>query len=58
LRYGDDGYRLWLDGKLVIDNWKVYGSGTIKATANLVLERRIRSNWIFSGEYECEAALQ
>ena len=56
---GDDGYRLWIDGKLVIDNWKVYGSGTIKATASLSAGKAypIKLEY-FQGEYECEASLQ
>jgi beta-glucosidase len=56
---GDDGYRLWLDGKLVIDNWKVYGSGTIRTNANLTGGKpyQIKLEY-FQGEYECEAALQ
>ena len=32
---GDDGYRLWIDDKSVIDNWRPHGSETRKATVNL-----------------------
>jgi hypothetical protein len=32
----DDGVRLWLDGRLVIDNWTDHGTTDNTATANLV----------------------
>jgi beta-glucosidase len=33
---GDDGYRLWLDGTLVLDNWEKRGFGTRVAEVDLV----------------------
>ena len=32
---GNDGYRLWIDGALVIDNWRKQSYGTRFATVNL-----------------------
>jgi beta-glucosidase len=32
---GDDGYRLWLDDKLVIDNWSSHAAETRQAKVNL-----------------------
>jgi beta-glucosidase len=32
---GDDGYRLWIDGALVIDNWSTHASQTRRATVDL-----------------------
>ncbi|MGD8497208.1 MAG: glycoside hydrolase family 3 C-terminal domain-containing protein, partial [Gemmatimonadales bacterium] len=32
---GDDGYRLWLDGELLVDDWEKRGSGTRVAAVDL-----------------------
>ncbi|MGH9823280.1 MAG: glycoside hydrolase family 3 C-terminal domain-containing protein [Blastocatellia bacterium] len=32
---GDDGYRLWVDGSLVIDNWSIHGPDTRSASLDL-----------------------
>jgi len=32
---GDDGYRLWVDGVRMIDNWSAHGAETRKASLNL-----------------------
>ncbi len=34
---GDDGYRLWLDGKLLVEDWSTHGRST--KTANVTLQK-------------------
>ena len=43
----DDGVRLWLDGKLIIDNWTDHGTATNAAKANLVAGQvySLRMEW-------------
>lgn len=35
---GNDGYRLWLDGELILDNWRKRTAGTQLATVDLARE--------------------
>lgn len=43
----DDGVRLWLDGRLIIDNWTDHGSTDNTATVDLVAGRfyRVKMEW-------------
>jgi hypothetical protein len=47
----DDGVRLWLNGKQVIDNWKDHGTADDIATVNLVAGQfyRIKMEWFEKG---------
>ena len=38
---GDDGYRLWINGSRVIDNWSTHGSETRRASINLEAGRAV-----------------
>ena len=55
---GDDGYRLWLDGKLLVEDWRAHSTTT--KTARLELERghaySIKIEY-FQGSNEAEAKL-
>jgi beta-glucosidase len=37
---GDDGYRLWLDGKLLVEDWSTHGPSTKYADVTLVKGRK------------------
>ncbi len=46
----DDGSRLWIDGRLVVDNWGLHGAGWVEGSVRLTRGRhRVRIDFVDNG---------